>query len=130
MKKLKKGDYTPNLTEEQFNELLDIENYNGFQIRYNEGNGIMFDGKELLHDHKMWGLKNKLTFDEFKQRAINTFKQAVMKKYHISWLIGKDEQGLDLSTGITVEAESMLEALAAWSMAHPEIVEPLYIAVK
>lgn len=53
-----------------------------------------------------------------------------MKKYHISWLIGKDEQGLDLSTGITVEAESMLEALAAWSMAHPEIVEPLYIAVK
>ena len=54
----------------------------------------------------------------------------VMKKYHISWLIGKDEQGLDLSTGITVEAESMLEALAAWSMAHPEVVEPLYIAVK
>ena len=53
-----------------------------------------------------------------------------MKKYHISWLIGKDKQGLDLSTGITVEAESMLEALAAWSMAHPEIVEPLYIAVK
>ena len=57
-------------------------------------------------------------------------KTSNMKKYHISWLIGKDEQGLDLSTGITVEAESMLEALAAWSMAHPEIVEPLYIAVK
>ena len=57
-------------------------------------------------------------------------KQSNMKKYHISWLIGKDEQGLDLSTGITVEAESMLEALAAWSMAHPDIVEPLYIAVK
>ena len=53
-----------------------------------------------------------------------------MKKYHISWLIGKDEQGLDLSTGITVEAESMEEALVAWGMDHPEIVEPLYIAVK
>ena len=60
----------------------------------------------------------------------NQLKTSNMKKYHISWLIGKDEQGLDLSTGITVEAESMLEALAAWSMAHPEIVEPLYIAVK
>ena len=53
-----------------------------------------------------------------------------MKKYHISWLIGKDEQGLDLSTGITVEAESMEEALVAWGMDHPEVVEPLYIAVK
>ena len=53
-----------------------------------------------------------------------------MKKYHISWLIGKDEQGLDLSTGITVEAESMMKALENWHLDNPESVEPLYITIK
>lgn len=73
MEKLQKGDYTPNLTEEQFNELLEIDNYTCFLLSYFDNSGIMFDGKELLHDLKIWGLKNKLSFEEFKRRAINTF---------------------------------------------------------
>lgn len=74
-----------------------------------------------------------------------------MKKYHISWLIGKDEQGLDLSTGITVEANNMIESHINWHLQHNDcsdelmaafirvkqllqiekpIVEPLYNTVK
>jgi hypothetical protein len=37
-----------------------------------------------------------------------------MKTYHICWLIGKDEQGLDLSTGKTYQANSPEEAIAKW----------------
>jgi hypothetical protein len=74
MKKLQKGDYTPNLTEEQFNELLDIENYTLLRLSYVKRIGLMFNGDELLHDHGFFGLENKLSFDEFKERAINTFK--------------------------------------------------------
>ncbi len=51
-----------------------------------------------------------------------------MKTYHICWLIGKDEQGLDLLTGITVFAESMDEALADFKKEYN--VEPYYITRK
>lgn len=51
-----------------------------------------------------------------------------MKKYHISWLIGKDEQGLDLSTGITSENESMLEANINWHLQHNDCDEELTAA--
>lgn len=51
-----------------------------------------------------------------------------MKTYHICWLIGKDEQGLDLLTGITVFAESIENALANFKKEYN--VEPYYITRK
>lgn len=51
-----------------------------------------------------------------------------MKTFHICWLIGKDEQGLDLLTGKTVQAKSMIEALKAFKQEHE--VEPYYIVEK
>lgn len=73
--KLQQGDYVTNLTEEQFDELLDIENHK-YRISYAEliKIGLMYDGKILLHDHKCFNPVTELQFEEFKQRAINTFK--------------------------------------------------------
>lgn len=51
-----------------------------------------------------------------------------MKNFHVSWMIGEDENGAGLSTGKTYESESMLEALCSFNLEHPEVENPLYIA--
>jgi len=51
-----------------------------------------------------------------------------MKTYHITWLIGKDQNGLDLLTGITIEAEDMESALHTFKQKHN--VEPYYILTR
>lgn len=48
-------------------------------------------------------------------------------RFHITWMTGqKTEVGTELSTGVTLEAESMLEALAAF---HRDVTdrEPVYV---
>lgn len=51
-----------------------------------------------------------------------------LNNFHVSWMIGEDENGAGLSTGKTYEAESMLEALATFHLDHPEVENPIYIA--
>lgn len=46
--------------------------------------------------------------------------------FHITWLVGTTEEGAQLSTGLTVTATDMLEALTAWQLEHPKY-KPLYI---
>lgn len=81
MKKLQEGDYVRNLTEEQFNELLMIETGRvslTYSITLSERTGcykqsLRFDEDgDLMHGWKSL-CKNELTFEEFKQRAINTY---------------------------------------------------------
>jgi acetolactate synthase regulatory subunit len=49
-----------------------------------------------------------------------------MKTFHICWISGTTEAGAPMSTGITVEGESILEALATFLYDHKDI-EPIYI---
>lgn len=82
MKKLQEGDYVRNLTEEQWSELLMIE-CGKFTLTYyiaSKDNdeyhlkSLRFDEfGDLMHGEKIY-CKNELTFEEFKQRAINTYK--------------------------------------------------------
>jgi hypothetical protein len=75
MEKLKNGDYCKNLTKEQFDELLNIENWKGVELIYNDGIGILYQDECLIHNHSFFNLKTKLSFEDFKNRAINTFKK-------------------------------------------------------
>lgn len=81
MKELQEGDYVRNLTEEQWNELLMIET-GRVSLMYSltmetdlkHGHALRVDEfGELMHGWKD-KCENELTFEEFKQRAINTYK--------------------------------------------------------
>lgn len=75
--KLQQGDYVRNLTKKQFNELMEYQpNPYIPNTFFKYRNEIVFDGdyfSSFLEDHE---LKTKLSFSEFKQRAINTFNHA------------------------------------------------------
>lgn len=80
MKKLEVGDYVKNLTEKQFNKLLDVECGLGIltwgipNSHYYYHNGLLFaDYKNLLHAKKEKCIK-ELTYRQFLTRAKNTFK--------------------------------------------------------
>lgn len=80
MKKLEVGDYVKNLTEKQFNTLLDVECGLGIltwgipNSPYYYHNGLLFaDHKNLLHAKKEKCIK-ELTYRQFLTRAKNTFK--------------------------------------------------------
>lgn len=82
MKKLEQGDYVVNLSEEHFYELIKIANQ-GNTLDYNTNKvksigtincSLCFIDGFLLHTFNYY-ISNKLTFDEFKQRAINTFSK-------------------------------------------------------
>lgn len=77
MKKLKKGDYVINLTEEQFKELIEIENHS-IKIPH-FGGGFLYYINESLYMHDKKEMKNELSFEEFKQRAIKTFGNGAKK---------------------------------------------------
>ena len=79
MKKLEQGDYVKDLTEQQFNELQDIEGC-FYRVLWSsntlEGDdfiteSVMFDRGALVHSIKE-DVTNLLSFDEFKERLINT----------------------------------------------------------
>lgn len=70
--KLQQGDYVTDLTEEQFDELIEIEGFE-YKLPYNPiSKVIVFDGEAL---YKCEPRINPLPFTEFKQRAINTFER-------------------------------------------------------
>lgn len=78
---LQQGDYVTNLTKEQFDELIEIENKFKFSWRSSKTNvsnfiskSIMYNGCRLIHS-EILNIKNQLLFEEFKQRSINTFKE-------------------------------------------------------
>jgi len=82
MIKLEKGDYVKELTEQQFNELQDIERSN-FRFSFPDAdvdsfelfkNGLCYFENILDHSWRRQ-CTNLLSFDEFKERAINTFKK-------------------------------------------------------
>jgi hypothetical protein len=76
MKKLEQGDYVKDLTERQFNKIIEIEG-NAFVLPFShQNNRLFYDGEDLLYliSSSMTEATNPISFDEFKQRAINTFK--------------------------------------------------------
>lgn len=82
MEKLKQGDYVKNLTKEQFEELVRIEGKEN--LTYSTSilgsdiftpKSLIFSGKNLLHTEKRKA-KTELTFEQFKQRLINTIQDA------------------------------------------------------
>ena len=72
--KLQEGDYVKNLTEKQFNELVDMEKA---EIRYQYFKGqtdqLVYNGDFLDFNDKYQPYITKLTFRQFKSRAKNTF---------------------------------------------------------
>jgi len=81
MEKLINGQYCKHLTKEQFNELINIENHE-YKLTYKSidyetenyyKHSLRFDGNILDHGCKRYCNK-ELSFDDFKQKAINTFK--------------------------------------------------------
>mgnify|MGYP003552158841 CR=1 FL=1 len=78
MEKLKNGDFCENLTKEQFDELIEIEDYQPRVLRFTSPSpcNLIYDKTfglcHLINDVEKF---NKLSFDDFKQRAINTFKK-------------------------------------------------------
>ena len=81
--KLQQGDYVTDLTKEQFDELIMIENHvlvMGYtndkeDNEYYFANGICYSHTELLDYSDKKICKTLLSFTEFKQRAINTFER-------------------------------------------------------
>lgn len=72
--KLQQGDYVRNLTKEQFEELIEIEDF-PIELSYEKSNKTLgYDGSCLYTENFI--PKTELTFSEFKQRAINTFNHA------------------------------------------------------
>lgn len=73
---LKQGDYVTKLTRSQFDELIAIEN-DGYPLSYDNASidqSLVWDDEILTHtfeDDK----RTKLTFEQFKQRLINTVKK-------------------------------------------------------
>lgn len=78
MEKLKNGDYCENLTKEQFDELIEIDS-SQFKANYNEKKDIVFvflnEREKGLYTNFFIERKTKLSFEDFKNRAINTFKK-------------------------------------------------------
>jgi len=73
MKKLEKGDYVVNLSKQQFDEILNICDMCYVNIKDQK---FYYDKKDnYIYCHNESEAINELSFDEFKQRAINTFKQ-------------------------------------------------------
>lgn len=79
-KKLQEGDFVLGLNEERFNELNNIQVHTALSFSANElkspsfiSNSLFFTGICLGHS-EIDKLVEELSFDEFKQRAINTFK--------------------------------------------------------
>lgn len=73
MKKLQQGDYVINLTKEQFDELIEIED-SIVKLSYISSfanKSIKFSNGFLIYGIS----KNQLHFSEFKKRAINTFSK-------------------------------------------------------
>ena len=82
-KKLQEGDFVLGLNEEQFNELNNIMGTTALSFSSNEikassfiSNSLFFTGICLGHS-EINKLVEELSFDEFKQRAINTSKKKV-----------------------------------------------------
>lgn len=73
---LQQGDYVTNLTEEQFDELVRIEN-DAYKLKYYDNETLIVSKEiQLMYytELDLYEKKQKLPFEEFKQRAINTFK--------------------------------------------------------
>lgn len=73
MEKLQNGDYCENLTKEQFEELGEIECLRTKLDYYESLNYMGYNGRLLSIN--FFKRINLLSFDDFKQRAINTFKK-------------------------------------------------------
>lgn len=77
MEKLKHGDYVEGLTEEQYKELLDIENYQYpemYPAYCLSSGGIVNVHGELFHiDDGKTPMIREYDFPTFKQKCINTF---------------------------------------------------------
>jgi len=76
MIKLKRGDYVNDLTKRQFDIIIKIEGHELVFPFSKVSNRLFYDGVDLLYltDIRMSEGLNQLTYKEFKQRAINTFK--------------------------------------------------------
>ena len=83
MKKLEAGDYVKNLTEKQWNKLLDIEN-SSYRIShmpqrkdetFYHRTSIRFDEFKGLNHGSVENCKIELTYRQFLSRAKNTFQQ-------------------------------------------------------
>lgn len=81
MKKLEVGDYVKNLTEKQWNAILDIKNSN-YRITYMPQRkdetyyyrtSIRLDESKGLNHGSIENCKNELTYRQFLGRAKNTF---------------------------------------------------------
>lgn len=79
--KLKKGDYVTNLTKEQFDELYIIGKCLALSWETSNKKDNVYISKSLtlnaigrLNHTEISEALTKLPFEEFKQRAINTFK--------------------------------------------------------
>lgn len=84
---LQQGDYVTNLTEEQFDELYIIGKCVALSWETSKGKDNVYISKSLilsekgrLNHTKISKAITKLTFEEFKQRAINTFKYGSTKQ--------------------------------------------------
>lgn len=74
MNKLQQGDYATDLTEEQFRELERIEGSVHSMPYFGDGEDLIrYDREENMLFCDSAYLETKLTFDEFRERAINTF---------------------------------------------------------
>ena len=78
MKKLEQGDYVKELTEKQFKQLMELQPEDYLPYIYeDEKSGICFSKNGfliILRLSEEGEATNPISFDEFKQRAINTFK--------------------------------------------------------
>lgn len=72
MNKLQEGDFVANLDEYQFEELMKICDDNW--IHEDDCIVVYIDESIRLAGYNPIAINNRLTFDEFKDRAINTFK--------------------------------------------------------
>jgi len=78
---LQQGDYVTNLTEEQFRELEAIEGKDHKMPYFGDGNDLIrYCGFADMLFCDVYELVTELPFEEFKQRAINTFKDGSTKQ--------------------------------------------------
>ena len=80
--KLQQGDYVTDLTEEQFDELVKLCNSRHLTWANNSKKAIndiicslVYNEGETIHHTFIEDAVTKLSFTEFKQRAINTFER-------------------------------------------------------
>lgn len=78
MKKLEVGDYVKNLTEEQFDKIMELQPENFCKYCYSVGqtDKLIFKGQyiDFLNGAHCVELSTQLTFRQFLSRAKNTFK--------------------------------------------------------